>query len=120
MVDALCARLDCAELVRNTLRLMSDRRRMAFVPDVDEAYELLAETAAGKLRAEITTATELADDYYMAIREALSSATGKNVVLIRRTDPDLLGGVVTRIGDTIIDGSLRTHIDELGDELLAP
>lgn len=119
VVDALCARLDCAELVRNTLRLLSDRRRMAHLPGVVDAYEHLSETAAGKLRAEITTAVELDDAYYEALRDALSAATGKNVVLVRRTDPGVLGGVVTRIGDTIIDGSLRTQIDELSDELLA-
>lgn len=119
VVDALCARLDCAEFVRNTLRLLSDRRRMTYVPDVVEAYEHLSDTAAGKLRAEIVTATALDDAYYTSIREALSAATGKDIVLVRRTDPDVLGGVVTRIGDTVIDGTLRTKIDELGDGLLA-
>jgi len=118
LVDALCSRLDCAELVRNTLRLMSDRRRMGHVPEVVDAYALLAEEIEGKVRAEVTTAVELDDAYYERIRESLARATGQNVVIVRKTDPSLLGGVVTRVGDTIVDGSLRHRIDELGDELL--
>lgn len=119
VLDAICARLDCAQLVRNTLRLLSDRRRMRYFPEVVEAYEHLAETAAGKIRAEIVTATAMSDAYYASIRDALAGATGKDVILVRRTDPDMLGGIVTRLGDTIIDGSVRTYLDELGDELLA-
>lgn len=118
LVDALAARMDCAELLRNTVRLLSDRRRMAHLPEVAEAYALLAEETEGKVRAEVTSAVALSDDYYDRIQQALAAATGQEVVLVRKTDPSLIGGVVTRVGDTIIDGSLRTRMNELGDELL--
>jgi F-type H+-transporting ATPase subunit delta len=77
-----------------------------------------ADKRRGVLRAEVTTATPLSDAYYERLRAALEKSTGQKVVVDRRLDPALVAGVVTRIGDRILDGSLRTRLQSLKDALL--
>jgi F-type H+-transporting ATPase subunit delta len=104
--------------VRDLLQLLSDRRRMSHLPEVAEAFQALVEQRSGKVRAEVTTAAELPPGYYGELERVLSGVTGKQVVLTHKVDPSLLGGVVTRIGDQILDGSLKSRLSELKDELL--
>lgn len=105
------------ELVRNTLLLMSDRGRLRQVSDVAEAFSALAEARAGRVRAEVITASELPEAYFTQLQKTLERVTGKQVSVSKRVDPSLLGGVVTRIGDQVIDGSLKNRLDELKHEL---
>ena len=78
----------------------------------------MSDLREGVLRAEVTTATRLSDAYYTRLQEQLEKMTGKRVVIDRREDPSLVAGVVTRIGDTVIDGSLRTRLQEMSHALL--
>jgi F-type H+-transporting ATPase subunit delta len=102
----------------NTLLVLSDRGRLSHLPDVFDSFEALAEEKSGKLRAEIVTATELPEAYFTELGATLERVTGRKVTLTRKVDPTLLGGVVTRIGDKVFDGSLKNRLSELRDELL--
>jgi F-type H+-transporting ATPase subunit delta len=104
-------------LARDTLLLVSDRGRMAHVADIANAYQALAEARSGRVRAEVVTATELPEAYFQELQKTLERVTGKKVSVARRVDPSLLGGVVTRVGDQVFDGSLRHQLDELKHEL---
>ena len=64
------------------------------------------------------TAARLPESYYARLEEKLQKMTGKRVVIDRRLDPSLLAGVVTRIGDWVIDGSLRARLQEMTNALL--
>jgi len=66
----------------------------------------------------VTTAAPLPDGYYARLQAQLEKMTGKRVVVHRATDPSLIGGVVTRVGDRVFDGSLRTRLHSLRDALL--
>ena len=105
------------DLVRDTLLLISDRRRMAYLPEIIQAFEALAEARSGRLRAEVITASELPAAYFNELQKILERVTGKQVVVATRVDPSLLGGVVTRIGDQVFDGSLSHRLSELKHEL---
>jgi F-type H+-transporting ATPase subunit delta len=105
-------------LVVRTLRLLSDRRRMRHLPEVIEAYRELAEDRAGRVRAEVITATAMPPNYFAELTKTLEQVTGKKVIVMTREDPSLIGGVVTKVGDTVFDGSLKTRLEELRDELL--
>lgn len=102
----------------NTLLVLADRSRLSQLPDVFDSFEAMAEVKSGKLRAEVTAATELPDAYFAELTAALERVTGQKVTLSRKVDPSLLGGVVTRIGDKVFDGSLKNRLSELRDELL--
>jgi F-type H+-transporting ATPase subunit delta len=104
-------------LVRDTLLLVSDRGRMSQVSDIASAYVTLAETRSGRVRAEVVTAAELPEAYFQELQRTLERVTGKKVSIARRVDPSLLGGVVTRVGDQVFDGSLRHQLEGLKHEL---
>jgi F-type H+-transporting ATPase subunit delta len=98
--------------------LLSDRQRLRHAPEVADAFEAMAEARSGRVRAEVTSATALSPAYVSELERTLSTVTGKQVVLSQKVDPSLIAGVVTRIGDHVYDGSLKSRLAELGDELL--
>jgi F-type H+-transporting ATPase subunit delta len=118
IVTELLARIGAGAVTRNTVQLLVDRRRAKALPYVARNLRELADTRKGLLRAEVTTATPLSDAYYGRLQVQLEAMTGKKVVVDRRTDPTLIAGVVTRIGDRILDGSLRTRLESMRDALM--
>lgn len=119
VVDALTDRLRCHTIVKNTMRMLADRRRLEHLPEIAEAFERLAERRAGRIRAEVVTAKKLPESYYTNLAAKLKQTTGKDVVLVRREDPSLIGGVVTTVGGRVFDGSLKNRLAGLRAQLLA-
>ena len=120
VVSELADRLQVGPTARHTVLLLVDRRRAKALPYVARALRELADARKGLLRAEVTTAAPLSESYYARLHAQLEAMTGKRVVVDRRTDPELIAGVVTRIGDRILDGSLRTRLHSLRDALMPP
>jgi F-type H+-transporting ATPase subunit delta len=118
-VDAVMERLGTSKLVRNTVGLMADKGRLAFLEDVLHALEELAEQETGRVRVEVVSAKPLSDAYYARLTEKLRRATDRKIVLVKKQDPSLIGGVVTRVGDQVFDGSLANRLSELKETLLA-
>jgi F-type H+-transporting ATPase subunit delta len=118
VMDELCTQLGASPLTRNAVKMLIDRRRIQVLPYVAQYLRELADKRRGVLRAEVTTAAPLSDAYYARLQAQLEKMTGQKVVVDRRTDPTLVAGVVTRIGDRILDGSLRTRLTSLRDALL--
>jgi F-type H+-transporting ATPase subunit delta len=118
IVVEVAERLGFSPIARNTLQLLVDRRRMRALPGIAQRLREFGDERRGVLRAEVTTAAPLGNSYYAQLQAQLERLTGKKVVIDRREDPGLIGGVVTRIGDTVYDGSLRTRLHELKHALL--
>ncbi|MGB5810404.1 MAG: ATP synthase F1 subunit delta [Polyangiales bacterium] len=116
---AILDKLGSSQLVRNTVLLLADRGRLPFLADVLDAFEALAEAETGRVRAEVTSAKPLPEAYYTRLQETLQRATGQQIVLVKKEDPSLIGGVVTRIGDRVFDGSISNGLNELRETLLA-
>ena len=77
----------------------------------------MIEAQAGKVTAEVTSAKPLDPQQLSQITAALEKLSGKKVVVEQKQDPDLLGGTIAKVGDTVYDGSLRTQLRNLRDEL---
>jgi F-type H+-transporting ATPase subunit delta len=118
IIEALASRMGLAPTVKTTLYLLSDRRRMRFLPDVVEAFRTLSEGVENQVRAEVTTAVAMPETFYSEIQRELERGTGRKVLLTRKQDPSIIGGVITRMGDRVLDGSLKTRLGELQDQLL--
>ena len=118
-VDAVMEKLGCSKLVRNTVGLLADKGRLAHLEEVLHALEELAEVETGRVRVEVTSARPLNDAYYARLTEKLKRVTDREVVLVKKQDPSLIGGVVTRVGDQVFDGSLSNRLSELKETLLA-
>jgi F-type H+-transporting ATPase subunit delta len=118
VVAELATQIGATPTTRNTLLLLVDRRRTKTLPYMASYLRVLADARKGVVRAEVTTAAPLSDAYYARLQAQLEKMTGKKVVVDRKTDPALIAGVVTRIGDRILDGSLRTRLQSIRDSLM--
>lgn len=94
------------------------RGRQGLLPVIATQYATLVDEKLNRVRAGVTLAREPDEALEHAIRERLREVTGKDVILRFRKDPAILGGVVLRIGDRIIDGSLRRRMARLRQHLL--
>jgi F-type H+-transporting ATPase subunit delta len=98
---------------RNLGRLLVERGRAAVLPQVLEQYDKLADRESGVLRAEVVTAVPVDSALEQRIRTQLADSLGGDVQTTVRQDPAILGGMVIRIGDRVIDGSVRTRLEQL-------
>lgn len=117
MLD-VAQRLALSPLAVNTLRLLAQRRRLRALPEIAGRLGSLADERAGVVRATVTSAVPLSETYYQQLQAELERTTKSRVVIERREDPTLIAGVVTRIGDNTIDGSVRGRLAELERRLL--
>ena len=83
------------------------------IPAVASAFLSRAATEQGRVSGEVRTAHPLSLDQQAALTTAIEKSTAKKVVLTFLVDPSVLGGVVTTIGDTVIDGTIRNRLDQL-------
>lgn len=111
VVADLCR--DAHPLLAKTLHLLLERGRFAVVPDLARAYAALLDRAAGVLNAEVTVAVELPAALREAVARRLEEASGRPVHLTTRIDPDIIGGLVLRVDDRVVDASLRGRLRQL-------
>ncbi|HVY46849.1 MAG TPA: ATP synthase F1 subunit delta [Minicystis sp.] len=117
LVD-VAGRLGVGETAKNTLRLLAQKRRLAILPDLARQLARLTDEDANLVRATVTSAAPLSDAYKDRLRAALEKATGKKVTIAHEVDPTLVAGVVTKIGDRVIDGSLKARLQGFRESLL--
>jgi F-type H+-transporting ATPase subunit delta len=115
--DALGKRISDKAL--NLVRLLIRRGRVELLPQVAKRYEELYERQKGIVRATITSAAPLDDAELQAIQARLSQMTGGTLRTDVSVDPSLLGGVIVRIGDRMIDGSVRGRLERLRNRIVA-
>lgn len=117
IMKELVARANCSALVGNFLLLLVDKNRVAFLGQIVQAYEKLADEFSGIIRPVISTAFALDDSQVASIKAALEKKTGKKVIPQVLVDKSLLGGVVTQIGDIAYDSSVKTQLKRIQDIL---
>ncbi|MBF0227046.1 MAG: F0F1 ATP synthase subunit delta [Desulfobacterales bacterium] len=117
LLEALTGKLGLSNVIRSFLMLLFDKRRLVFVVDITEFYSKLVDELKGIVRATLVSATDLANDMKEKIRDGLGKMTGKDVVLDYKVEPSLIGGVVTKIGNLVLDGSIKTQLNNMRESL---
>jgi F-type H+-transporting ATPase subunit delta len=105
--------------VRNLVTLLLQRRRADLAPRVADEFQRHLDRRAGLTRASVTSAAALAPDAVSALRDRLVGITGGPVEITVRVDAALLGGLVVRFGDRLIDGSVRGRLERLRTQLVS-
>ena len=101
-----------SDIMKSFLTLLFDKGRIGFLRDIASYYKDMADELKGVVKASVISATELSEDAVNKIKESLSKKTGKTVVLNVEQDPSLIGGVVTKIGDLVLDGQRKNSADQ--------
>ena len=104
--------------VTKMLVLLARTGKLDLIPDLAAAYQERLLAHQNIVRADVTSAAPLSPEKTKALEESLSKVTGKKVELSVRVDPQLLGGVVARIGSTVYDGSVMTQLQRMRQELV--
>lgn len=118
VIKAIGQKLGLNEMLVNFVQLLLDNDRFRVLPDIAEQYSAMVDARSGRVRAQVTSAEPLDPAQQARLKAALGKLTGKDVLLQTEVDQDILGGVVTRIGTTIYDGSLRTQLETLRTSIL--
>ncbi len=113
LIDGFLRRLGADALLGKFLHYVLERGRINGAPEIARAYRRMADEAAGRINAEITSAAPLSPDALSKIKRALETATGKQVITSTKVDPELIGGVVAKVGSYVVDGSVRSSLAQL-------
>ncbi len=117
ILSAMNQRLGLDTLVRNALNVLMTRGRLSALPEIARRFAELADEQAGILQASVASAIPLTDQQAQSLKSELERLTGCKIALDRQHDPALLAGVVARVGDHVIDASLRGRFQELAQRL---
>jgi F-type H+-transporting ATPase subunit delta len=105
--------VDPDELLVNFLELLIENHRMPVVFRIRHAFEHLWEQENRLLPVEITSAIELDDATTGSVAQRIGESTGRRVTLTTRVDPSIIGGIVVRVGNSILDASIRNRLEQL-------
>ena len=118
VIGAVLDKLSLQQHVNAFLRLLVDKNRFAAFDEIVTAYTQMADEIAGRVRATVTTASAQDAAAQLAITSAIESSTGKKVDVSFQVDSALIGGIVAQIGDTVIDASIRSRLQDLSTSLI--
>lgn len=103
---------------RNFALLLLERDRLSELPEVVEFFHELILRDRGIVVAEVTTAIDMTPGEQQAVEDRLSRILGKKILMRPRVDSSIIGGIVARVGDDLIDGSVRTQLTQLRRQML--
>ena len=103
--------------VLNLIQILIDRGRQGLIEDIAHAYQDRMDVLAGRVNATITSATKLSSAIRKALVGAIAKKLDKEVVSTEQVDPDLLAGLTIQVGDLVVDGSLRTQLRKVRQEV---
>ena len=107
-----------SKLVDTFSRYLLAKRRIDILPDIERAFNLLLQEKLGRIEANVTAAYELPKETVKKLVNAISGYSGKEVKVNVAIDPSIIGGMVTRIGSTVIDGSIKTHLNKIRQSII--
>jgi F-type H+-transporting ATPase subunit delta len=117
VLEELIARTKVRSTTANFLRVLLKNQRLAELAQMNSKLRQVLDERSGIVSAEVVSARPVSDSTKTLLEQRLSQLTGKKPRLSFNTDESLLGGIVTRIGSTIYDGSVRNQLDRLREEL---
>ena len=101
----------------NFLKVLLQNQRLTDLHAINRKFAEVLDVRAGMLAATVTTARSVPADAQQKLHATLSNLTGSNLRVNFATDPELIGGLVTRIGSTVYDGSVRNHLQQIKEKM---
>jgi F-type H+-transporting ATPase subunit delta len=112
-LSAILGKAGISALSTNFFRLIARNRRLFAVADMLKDFRTLLAVERGEVSADVASAHPLTPDQMTALKDALRAQVGKDVQINTRVDPNLLGGLIVKLGSRMIDSSLRTKLNNL-------
>ena len=109
---------DLNVLTVNLLSLLASKNSVSSISDITDSFQELVDKHNDVLRADITTATEISKELKNTISQTLKRITGNDLIITNKINPSIVGGFVARIGDRMIDASVRTRLENMKRDLV--
>jgi len=116
-MEGVAGVLGLSDLTKNFIGVLAANRRLGALADVIRAFSTIAAAQRGEVNAEVTSAHPLTDPQLAQLAEKLKAREGKEIKLKANVDPEILGGLVVRIGSRQIDSSIRTRLNSLANAM---
>ncbi len=117
VMEAMVASIQCDQIMANFLNLMVQKKRADILPEVGDVFRQLVDADQNISRGMVTTATVLSDELKNKVQAALEKITGKKVLLDTRVDPTIIGGMIAKVGDLVMDGSIKRQLTGLNESI---
>lgn len=101
------------------LKLLNTRNRLGQLPGIAKAFKGLLDARSGNVNVEVTVAQTLPSNELEDVRQQLSRKLGKNALVSQKVDESIIGGIVLKIGDSLIDGSVKSQLETLKRKMIA-
>ena len=118
VLEALIERSKPSRTTANFVRILLRNGRLTDIRAINEKFEAVLEDRSGSVVADVTSARDLSGAQQNELKANLEKLTGKQVKLNFAIDPGIIGGVVTRVGSTVYDGSVKTQLENLKEEMI--
>lgn len=110
--------LEFSDTVKRFLAILTNTRDIGIIGEISAAYSILEDDLSCKIKATVESASELDERHIQEINKKLKQLTGKEIVLTVEKKPALIGGLVFRIGNTILDGSVKTQLERVKEKII--
>ncbi len=118
VLDEIMRRLMASDLTKRFLALLDAKNRMVGVEDIHRSYKRLVDDKLGRVDAEVITPAPLGMAESATLKQKLEKITGKKVVLQQTVDEAMIGGIITRVGHLVLDGSVKSFLEEARQSLM--
>jgi F-type H+-transporting ATPase subunit delta len=108
-----------SDLLVAYLKLVNAKGRLGDFPGIARAFKALLDERAGNITVDVTVAQALSPDALEGVRQQLSGKLNKNVSVNQKVDDSIIGGVILKIGDSLIDGSVKAQLEAMKRRLMA-
>ncbi len=118
IIDSLAQKMALSDNIKNFLKLLIKKSRMNLFSFVCDEYHALANDIMGRVVMTVVSAVDLPDAQYDTLKKLFSDVTGKAMVVKRRTDPDILGGVRVHVKDKVYDYTIASQLEKMKQSML--
>lgn len=119
LVEKICDSLKISDIIKRFLILLVQGRKVSIFQDICNEYYRMEDEIAGRIRAKVESSVDLTDNLKTNIKDKLQRLTSKEVILTTDRNPNLIGGLVIRVGNMIFDGSVKTQLERVKNRLKA-
>lgn len=117
VMEHIIQSMNASPIMSNFLLLVVRKKRAAVLPEIAEAFQALVDERGNICQGTVVSAMELNEGLRQKVQETLEKLTGKTVVLTAMVDPGIVGGIIAKVGDLVLDGSIKTQLTGLKESI---
>lgn len=117
VMEGVVASIGVDKIMSNFLNLLVEKKRADVLPEIAEEFQIMVDEEKNVSHGSVVSAVELSDELQAKVQATLEKLTGKKVELTTSVDPSIIGGVIAKVGDLELDGSIKTQLASLKDSI---